>query len=153
MAMIEKELDFMGILSSAQDIADMILASEEMKTYIQSKQALAHDEEAQQKIRAFQRVKIQYEEVERFGKYHPDYSRVNEEVRLMRRELQTMPAVRAFKKAESAMDDLLYHVCRTIADGVSETIKVPSDNPLYQLGGSCSTGGCGTGGSCGCGGG
>ncbi len=151
MAMIAKELDFMGILSSAQDIADLILASDEMKTYIQTKKTLAHNEEAQKKIRAFQRLKIQHEEVDRFGKYHPDYSRVNEEVRLMRRELQTMPAVRAFKKAESAMDDLLYHVCRTIADGVSDSIKVPSDNPLYQLGGSCSTGGCGTGGSCGCG--
>ncbi|MEW9672813.1 YlbF family regulator [Ammoniphilus sp. 3BR4] len=150
--MIAHELNIVEVLGSAQDIADMIMASEEMKMYLAAKQALAQDQEAQHKLAAFQRLKEDYEEVERFGKYHPDYERVNRQVREMRRELKAIGSIEAFKKAESRLDDLLYHVCRTVADGVSESIKVPSDNPLYSLGGGgCGSGGCGTGGACGCG--
>ncbi|RXT13633.1 YlbF family regulator [Ammoniphilus sp. CFH 90114] len=150
--MIAQELNIVEVLGTAQDIADMIMASEEMKEYLEAKKALAQDQEAQNKMAGFQRLKEDYEEVQRFGKYHPDYDRVNRQVREMRRELKSIATIEAFKKAESILDDLLYHVCRTIADGVSEAIKVPSDNPLYNLGGGgCSTGGCGTGGACGCG--
>ncbi|WP_134698562.1 YlbF family regulator [Ammoniphilus sp. YIM 78166] len=150
--MVAQELDVMEVLASAQDIADMIMASEEMKTYQYTKNRLAQDREAQAKIGQFQRLKEDYEEVQRFGKYHPDYERVGKRIRELRREVLSFPSVHAYKKAETALDDLLYHVCRTIANGVSETVKVPSDNPLYNLGGGCGTsGGCGTGGSCGCG--
>jgi len=152
MSMIEKELDQLEVLFTAQDIAEMILASEEMTQYIRTKEALKKDQSAQEQILKFQKVKETYEEVERFGKYHPDYSKVNEQVRTMKRQIQMIPTVQAFRKAETALDELLYQVCRVVADGVSEMIKVPSDNPLYNLGGSCGTGGCGTGGSCGCGG-
>jgi len=145
-----QELNMVEILSKSYEIAEMILASEEMKTYIVTKKAMENDLEAQEKIRGFQRVKMMHEEVQRFGKYHPDYSRINKEVREAKKDLWSHPTVKAFKKAENSMDELLYLVCRTIADSVSEGIKVPSDNPLYQVGGSCSTGGCGTGGSCGC---
>lgn len=151
--MVAQELDITEVLASAQDIADMIMASEEMKTYQYTKNRLAQDPEAQAKITEFQQLKEDYEEVQRFGKYHPDYEQVGKRVRELRREVLSFPSVYAYKKAETALDDLLYHVCRTIANGVSETVKVPSDNPLYNLGGSgCGTsGGCGTGGSCGCG--
>lgn len=154
MTMIAKEIDQLQVLLATQDIADMILASEEMKLYMRAKEALKKDQNAQEQIRLFQKLKDNYEEVERFGKYHPDYSQVNEQVRKMKRDIQVMPTVQAFRKAETALEDLLFQVCRIVADGVSTTIKVPSDNPLYNLGGSCGTGsgGCGTGGSCGCGG-
>lgn len=149
---IAKELDQLEVLLTAQDIAEMILASEEMTTYIRMKEALRKDQSAQDQIRKFRKIKETFEEVERFGKYHPDYSQVHEQVRTLKRDIQMIPSVQAFRKAETALDELLYQVCRVVADGVSTSIKVPSDNPLYNLGGGCGTGGCGTGGSCGCGG-
>ncbi|MBP1932834.1 YlbF family regulator [Ammoniphilus resinae] len=145
-----QELNMVEILSTSYEIADLILASEEMKTYIETKKAMDNDPEAQKMISQFQKIKMMNEEVQRFGKYHPDYSRINKEVREAKKNLWTHPTVKAFKKAENVMDELLYLVCRTVADSVSEGIKVPSDNPLYQVGGSCSTGGCGSGGACGC---
>jgi cell fate (sporulation/competence/biofilm development) regulator YlbF (YheA/YmcA/DUF963 family) len=151
MTIAVKEISFVEMMSAAQDLADLVLASEEMKNYIDTKNALNNDAVAQEKIAQFQKMKELYEEVERFGQYHPDYKRVTQEVRSMRRELMGLQTVSDFRKAENAVDEMLYQVCRTIADGVSETIKVPSDNPMHNLGGgSCSTGGCGTGGSCGC---
>ncbi|HJV46967.1 MAG TPA: YlbF family regulator [Bacillota bacterium] len=152
MATALKELSFVEIMSAAQELADWILSSEEMKIYIEKKKALANDVTAQNKMTQFQKLKELYEEVERFGKYHPDYSRVSKEVRTMRKDLLALQSVSEFRSAENRMEEMLYQVSRTIADSVSETIKVPSDNPLYNIGASsCSSGGCGTGGSCGCG--
>lgn len=150
MAMIAQEIDRMEALLKAQEIAELILASEEMKSYIKTKEDLRRDERAQEQIRQFQKLKESYEETQRFGAYHPDYKRINEQVRQMKSEIQSIPTVKAFKKAESALEELLYQVCRITADGVSPTIKVPSDNPLYNLGGGCGAGGCGSGGPCGC---
>ncbi|RKD25519.1 hypothetical protein BEP19_00815 [Ammoniphilus oxalaticus] len=151
MAIIAQEIDRMTVLLQAQDIAEMILASEEMNEYITTKEGLQKDQHAQEQIQQFQKLKESFEEAQRFGTYHPDYKQINERVRTMRREIQLIPSVGAFRKAESALEELLYQVCRIIADGVSDAIKVPSDNPLYNLGGGCgSSGGCGSGGSCGC---
>lgn len=148
---VVQEIDRMEALLKAQEIAELILASEEMKSYLKSKEDLRNDERAQEQIRQFQRLKEKYEETQRFGKYHPDYETISEQVRQARSELHRLPTVKAFKKAESALEELLYQVCRITADGVSPTIKVPSDNPLLNLGGGCgAAGGCGSGGACGC---
>jgi len=47
---------------------------------------------------------------------------------------------------EQRLDDMLYDISKLIAHSVSETIKVPSNDPNPK------GGGCGGGGSCGCGG-
>jgi cell fate (sporulation/competence/biofilm development) regulator YlbF (YheA/YmcA/DUF963 family) len=60
----------------------------------------------------------------------------------VQKRLEQIEAVRRFKEAEERLDDLLYTISTTIAHAVSDTIKVPSNNPLPGAGS------CGSGGSC-----
>jgi cell fate (sporulation/competence/biofilm development) regulator YlbF (YheA/YmcA/DUF963 family) len=139
-------LDMTVVISQASELADMINNSREVSDYLLAKQAMEQDAEVQRLQRLFQKKKEQYEDVQRFGKYHPDFDRISKEVRELKRAIEMLDTVQAYKRAETNLDELLYRVSRTIADAVSPAIKVPSNNPFLETMAS----GCGTGGSCGC---
>jgi cell fate (sporulation/competence/biofilm development) regulator YlbF (YheA/YmcA/DUF963 family) len=145
------------VLSYTYDLVDLLNSSDAMKNYLARKKELAEDEHAQATIRAFNRLKVRYDEVERFGKYHPDYHCIHEQLYDLKRLLNQIPAVKRFKEAEEKLDEILYMISQTIAHSVSFGIKIPSNHPYFNStlscgtssGGGCGTG-CGTGGNCGC---
>ena len=104
--------------------------------------------ELQTLIQQFTAMKERYEEVQRFGKYHPDYTTVSMKMRELKRSVDLHDKVAAFKRAETALQKLLDEVSVAIGSEVSSSIKVPTGNPFFDAGG-CG-GGCGTGGGCGC---
>ncbi|WP_047152152.1 YlbF family regulator [Aneurinibacillus tyrosinisolvens] len=138
------------VLERAHRIGELLVQSDEMKRYLLSRKSMETDPKANEKIETFNKMKEKYEDVQRFGKYHPDYNSITREIRQEKRDMDKVQTIAAFKKAENDLDELLYRVSRTIADSVSQSIKVPSNNPLYEMGGGCGSGGCGTGGGCGC---
>lgn len=129
-------------------LSDMIIQSDIYHEYIDAKGTLHRDLTAQELIWDFSKRKEDFDEVQRFGKYHPDYSRVSKEVREIKRKLDLYEPIADFKKKEKRLDELLIEVSSIIAYAVSENIKVPTGNPFFDSK-SCS-GGCSTGGSCGC---
>jgi cell fate (sporulation/competence/biofilm development) regulator YlbF (YheA/YmcA/DUF963 family) len=139
-------VDMAELILQSHELSTMINHSREVSEYLAAKQRMEQDEEAQRLLAQFEKKKAQYEDVMRFGKYHPDYDQISKEVRQLKRTIEMLDSVQAFKRAEDNLDTLLYQVGRTIADAVSETIKVPSNNPFLEAKSS----GCGTGGSCGC---
>lgn len=142
-------LERVEILQCADELAQMVLESEVGEQYLISLYKLQNDAVAQSKIKAFNEMKERFEEVQRFGRYHPDYKYVNLETRTRKRELDLHPTVAAFKVAENKFQDTLDQISAIIAGSVSPQIKTPAGNPFFE-GGGCSSGGCGTGGSCGC---
>ena len=46
-------------------------------------------------INRFTKLKDQYEEVQRFGKYHPDYSVVMKDIRVTKRKLDMVDEIAA----------------------------------------------------------
>ncbi len=142
MSLLEKHaLDMSEALIKASDLGDLINRSSEISTYLHWKSVIDNDPEVQKLVRKMNRKKELYEECQRFGHFHPSYHAALNEVKQVQEELDRLEAVRNFKQAEDELDDLLHTVSETIAFAVSETIKVPSNNPLP-------TGGCGSGGSC-----
>ncbi len=139
-------IDMAELIERSYELADMINQSQEVAEYLAAKNRMEQDEEAVRLRRLFARKKEEYEDVQRFGKYHPDYNRISAEVRELKRSIEILDSVQAFKRAETRLDEMLYMVSRTIADAVSENIKVPSNNPFLEA----LSQGCGTGGSCGC---
>jgi cell fate (sporulation/competence/biofilm development) regulator YlbF (YheA/YmcA/DUF963 family) len=137
------------ILDQADILTNMILESEVFDDYKASKSKLQNNQEAQQLIRQFLKMKENYEEVQRFGKYHPNYTEVSQKTRELKRSVDLNEDVIAFKKAEKELEALLNEISRIVADAVSTMIKVPTGNPFFDSM-SCS-GGCATGGGCGCG--
>ncbi|WP_028550339.1 YlbF family regulator [Paenibacillus sp. UNC451MF] len=148
MAVIEAQaLDMSAILMQAYDLGDLIKDSAETADYLYWKQKKEEDPKVQELLKQFQKKKELFDECQRFGHFHPDYHSALEQAQSIQSQLDNLEAVSRFKEAEQRLDDLLFTVSELIARSVSETIKVPSNDPL-AAGGSCSSGSCSTGGSC-----
>lgn len=139
-----------SLTHAAQDLSEHIAESDIFLEYIDTKTQVQNSRETQNKLKHFQELKVKYEEVQRFGKYHPDFRTITAEVRAYKRELDTDPLIASFKQAEKDLHELLSEMSLLIANQVSPNIKVPTGNPFFDAQSSCS-GGCGSGGSCGCG--
>lgn len=146
MMMMTSEWAF--ILDEADALSSMILNSEPVRNYQQAHHAVYSDRVLVEKIAAFNRMKVQYEDVQRFGKYHPDYHTIMKEIRKLKRELDLDEKVANLKLAENELQDMLDEISLIIGKSVSEAVKVPVSNPFFET--SCSSGGCGLGGSCSC---
>ncbi|WP_071459332.1 YlbF family regulator [Bacillus massilinigeriensis] len=136
------------LLEEARSLAYMIKESEQAEYYWQCYNRLQNNQDSQRKIKAFVMMKNRYEEVQRFGRYHPDYKEVMGQIRVLKREMDLDHAVAEFKKAENELQSLLDEVSIIVGKSVSESVKVPTGNPFFSAS-SCG-GGCGSGGGCGC---
>jgi len=146
MMMMTSEWAF--ILDEADVLSSMILNSEPVRKYQKARQAVYGDRVLVEKIAAFNRMKEQYEDVQRFGKYHPDYYKIMKEIRKQKRELDLNEKVADLKLAENELQDMLDEISLILAKAVSEAVKVPVSNPFFET--SCHSGGCGSGGKCSC---
>lgn len=132
------------ILDTAEEIAQMVKESDIAENYIRCLYNLRNSKETQDKVQAFVKVKDLYEEVQRFGSYHPDYKRIMKEVRVLKRKMDLDDNVAEFKKAENQLQSLLDEISVLIGQSVSENIKVPIGDPFFT--GSSGCGGCSSGG-------
>ncbi|MED3944081.1 YlbF family regulator [Priestia megaterium] len=137
------------LLDESDHVANMVLQSDVAENYRQCLYRLNKDSHAQELIAEFVKIKEQYEDVQRFGKYHPDYKTITRQVRDVKRQVDLHATIAAFKKAESELQKLLDEISVILGQAVSEHVKVPTGNPFFDTGSSCG-GGCGSGGSCGC---
>ncbi|WP_394532328.1 YlbF family regulator [Priestia aryabhattai] len=137
------------LLDESDHVANMVLQSDVAENYRQCLYRLNKDLHAQALIAQFVKIKEQYEDVQRFGKYHPDYKTITRQVRDVKRQVDLHATIAAFKKAENELQKLLDEISVILGQAVSEHVKVPTGNPFFDTGSSCG-GGCGSGGSCGC---
>jgi cell fate (sporulation/competence/biofilm development) regulator YlbF (YheA/YmcA/DUF963 family) len=142
-------IESMLILDEAEKLASFVLQSELADEYRRSFHILKNDKEAQQLITQFSKTKDLYEDVQRFGKYHPDYRKISKDMRDIKRELDLNEYVSNFKRAENELQSLLDEISVHVGRAVSDYVKVPTGNPFFDSGSSCG-GGCSSGGGCGC---
>ena len=135
------------ILDQIDVIIDKIKQSEPYVNFVKQSIILEQDKNAQSLIIAFNRLKEDFEEVSRFGKYHPDFSEKRRALNKAKKTLDMNESVIEFRRAEfqlqTMLDTVLYEACI----GISQHVNIVSTNPLFAVG---SGGGCSTGGSCGC---
>lgn len=124
--------DFAQLIENSELLGVYITQSEIALNYKIAKKRLDEDSEAQQLISKFVKMKDKYEEVQRFGRYHPDFESVTAEIRKLKRQLDLHETIANFKKAEQDLEQLLNEVSRIIADAVSSYIKVPTGNPFFD---------------------
>lgn len=137
------------ITDFADELSQMILQSEQADLYRAAYASVYNDKNLANEIQAFARLKDQYEEVQRFGKYHPEYSRVMKQIRVDKRRLDLNEKVANLRLAENELQDLMDQVSFILGRSVSEAVKIPSSNPFFSSDSSCG-GSCGTGGGCSC---
>lgn len=142
-------MEHVDMLDKADELSQLILQSDVMNDYKIACQELENDQEAQSLIHAFNDIKEHYEDVQRFGHYHPDYREIMKNVRSTKRKMDMNPFVAKYKLEERKLQRFLDEISESIAYSVSDNVMVPKDDLALTAGG-CSTGGCGTGGGCGC---
>ena len=141
--------EWVQVADSAEELSRMILQSEQAEQYRQAYHAVYDNKDLADEIIAFARLKELYEEVQRFGKYHPDYKDVMKRIRVDKRKLDLNEKVAELRLAENELQDLIDQVSFIIGRSVSEAVKIPSSNPFFSSDSSCG-GSCGTGGGCSC---
>ncbi|PAV29892.1 regulator [Virgibacillus profundi] len=139
-------LEYVDILDRSESLGKRIIESDVMEAYNNTQRALNEDKEAQQLIKAFADIKDHYDDIQRFGRYHPDYNEIMKKVRSTKREMDMNDKVATFKIAERNLQKLLDEVSEYVALSVSDQIKAPKDGAALSDSGC----GCGSGGGCSC---
>lgn len=140
--------EWLRVIDGAEELSDMLLRSEAVETYRQAYERVYSNSDLRKAIINFNTMKERYEEVQRFGRYHPDYKTVMKEIRLQKRALDLREEVAALRLAENDVQALLDEIGAMLGHSVSEAVKVPAGDGLFTNS-SCG-GGCGSGGSCSC---
>lgn len=138
-------VDMAELLTNAYELGDLINNSAAVSDYLYWKRRVEEDAEIQALVKKLAAKKELFEETQRFGHFHPNYHEAKDKVTEVELELEQFEAVRRFKAAEKELDDILHQMSEIIAYAVSDSIKVPSNDPNPK------GGGCGSGGACGCG--
>ncbi|UJL47832.1 YlbF family regulator [Virgibacillus sp. NKC19-16] len=139
-------MEYVDILDRSELLGKMVLDSDVMKAYNNSQKELNEDNEAQKLIKKFKDIKSHYDDVQRFGRYHPDYNEIMKQVRASKREMDMNDKVASFKIAERNLQKLLDEISEYVALSTSKDIKAPKDGAALTDSGC----GCGSGGTCGC---
>ncbi|MFD1849167.1 YlbF family regulator [Oceanobacillus bengalensis] len=139
-------IEYVEILDRSERLGKMVMESDVMEAYRNSRIALDSDQEATKLIKAFIDMKDHYEDIQRFGRYHPDYNEIMRKVRFTKREMDMHEKVASFKLAERNLQNLLDEISQYVALSVSQQIKAPKDGAALTDSGC----GCGSGGACGC---
>lgn len=142
-------LERVKIIENAEMLSEYIRETDIAERYRLYYHKLREDLNTRKKIAAFVKMKDLYEDVQRFGRYHPEYKEIMRKTRELKREMDMDDNVANFRKAENELQSLLDEVSSIVGRAVSPNIKIAAGNPFFDTGSSCG-GGCGTGGGCGC---
>ena len=140
--------EWITIIEQAEGLTEILLSSEVVDSYRQAHTNVYSDPKLVKFIQEFTEMKERYEEVQRFGRYHPDYNIVMKSIRVQKRELDMNDQIAALRLAENDVQHLFDEVGSIVAKSVSDSVKVPAGSAFFTDS-SCGTG-CGTGGSCSC---
>lgn len=136
----------LSILDDVEALSDMIVDSVIYHDYIEAKELLYQDDEAHLLYSAFLKSKDKYDDVMRFGRYHPVYKTIMMETRQRKRAYEMLPVVMDYKSKEVELQNLIDEVISKIALAVSDNVKIETGNPFFQT----TAHGCASGGSCNC---
>ena len=139
-------MDF-EIMDSLDSLNDMVMNTEEYKNYFKYKGLLDTDDEVRNMIKHFARLKEGFIDVERFGKYHPDFSTKRKEINQYKKALDMHPIIMEYRRAEFQLQSLLDEILFIVGQSVSPHANIVSSNPFFS---NSSNSGCATGGSCSC---
>lgn len=142
--MINSEV--IDVLDHVDKVSDMILQSDVYAEFVAARNAMNADPSAQKQYDAFMKNKVKYDEVMRFGKYHPDYQTVTKATRKTKRAYEMVESVMHYKQKEVELQNLVDEVITIIATSVSDNVKIEVGNPFFRT----DMHGCSTGGTCQC---
>ena len=120
------------LLMKTYDLVDEIKGTKEYKRLVELDRVLKADTMMIELIESFDKVKVKYEEVSKYGKYHPDLKRVQLELAAKKEEVYTNPIIKEYKQLEKDLQNRLDQISKEIANCVSSKIKHPNEIGLIN---------------------
>lgn len=119
-----------------------IAESVSFQEYVEKKATVYQENHVSELIQDFINKKSSFEKIEAYGIHAPDYREKNRELRQAKRKLDLNPEVAEFRIAETNLQELLDSICLSIAETISESIKVDAGNPFFEKGNAGCRGNC-----------
>ena len=88
------------------------------------------NEEVKSLIAAFNKQKRKYEEVSKYGKYHPDLKKVQLDLAAIKQRVFTHDIIKEYKEKERELQKILNELSMDIAKSVSNKVKHPNEEGL-----------------------
>lgn len=119
------------------ELTEAIKETEEYKKYKILSSKIDSDNSIQSLIKMFNEANKKYNDIQKYGKYYPDYDKIKKEFIEAKTKLYSNDVIKQFKKLEKQIQEYLSKISRDIGESVSEYITVP--NELNLINKSCST--------------
>lgn len=137
--------EVLDIEKSVDCLSETINGSHLVVNYLNSFEAMAIDKKVAEIRDDFLIAKNQFEQIEAYGKYAPDFKEKRRTVRKIKRQLDTNDLVSEFKYNETSLQNMLDYITFDIAKSISDEIKIDAGNPFFEFakrgcGGSCHVG-------------
>ena len=120
------------VLNTVYDLVDEIKSKEEYIRLLELKKFLENDPFIINLLNEFNKCKIKFEEVSKYGKYHPDLKQVQIELAKIKTEVFTNEIISEYKLLEKHIQKILDDISRQIAQSVSPKIKYPNEMGLIN---------------------
>ena len=98
-----------------------------------TKQIVADDQQLQQQLADFTRIRDRYAAIADYGNTAPGFIQIQTDVLQAKRALDLKPKIQAFKRAETDLENLWGQISITIADSISTDIQVAAGNPFFEI--------------------
>lgn len=120
------------ILENTYELIDEIKSNDIYIRLLELKVIIDKDDELNKLIQDFNKVKLKYEEVTKYGKYHPDLKKVQLELAKTKELLYSNEKIKEYKDLEKKLQSLLDEISSEIAQTVSSKIKHPNEIGLIN---------------------
>lgn len=127
------------------NLSEKLNSSQLVASYVNSFFEMDRNQEVDELKRDFLKAKSDFEKIEAYGNYAPDFKEKRRAVRKMKRQLDTNKLVGEFKYNETSFQNMLDYMTFDIATSISNEIKIDAGNPFFEFakqgcGGSCHVG-------------
>ena len=121
-----------NVLNKVYDLVDEIKSRKEYIRLLELKKIMENDPLIVNLINDFNKCKVKFEEVSKYGKHHPDLKKVQLELASIKTKVFTNEIIVEYKKLEKEIQKILDDVSRKIAQSVSPKIKYPNEMGLIN---------------------
>lgn len=119
-----------AIEKQTEQLIDSIKCSKVMQTFQAARKELAASAEAQEKMARFNQVKANFEKIEKYGSYAPDFQKLKTELYRSKREMDLDETIYRYRIAERDLQVQLDLIAKKIATAVSENLLVSAGDPF-----------------------
>lgn len=120
------------VIEKTYELIEQIKDTPKYKRLMELKRIIDTDSNVQELIQSFQKWNKKYEEVSKYGKYHPDLRKVQLSFRDAKEKLYTNEVVEEYKSLENDLQKELDHISASIAQAISKKIKHPNEIGLIN---------------------